>query len=136
MELAVQDAVLDALSSDPAVSGLVVGVYDSVPQVPDSGAALDFPYIAVGEDTAQEWDTDTEVGGDFTITIHSWSRHRGRAEIKQIQGAVYAALHRATLAVAGYAFVSCDFQQSDSIVDTDEITRHGVQTFRVLIDQL
>lgn len=136
MELAVQGAVLTALQAHAPLTALVTGVYDNVPQADDSGLATAFPYVVIGEDTGREWDTDTEIGGDFTVRIHTWSRYRGRKETKEIQGAVYDALHRATLAVTGYAFVTCDFQDSDTIVDNDGLTRHGVQSFRILIDQL
>lgn len=135
-ETALQTAVFSALDSDAALGALVTGVYDSAPQANDSGSDTPFPYVTIGEAVHTDWSTDTESGDDVTFTVHSWSRYRGRKEIKQIQGAVYDVLHRANLSVTGYKFVSCDWLQSESFTDTDGLTRHGVQTFRVILDQL
>lgn len=128
-ETALQTAIYVALSNDAPLSALVMGVYDDVPQ---SSA---FPYVTIGEDVHTEWDTDTSSGSDATITIHAWSRAPGRKETKQIQGAIYDALHRSNLAVTGYATVGVDWQQSESFIDADGETRHGVQTFRVILDE-
>lgn len=117
------------------LGNLITGVYDNVPQPDDGGAGAAFPYLVIGEGTFNEWDTDTEVGTDASIVIHSWSRYLGRKETQQIQAAIYAALHRATLLIAGYAFVACDWVSSDTFVDADGLTRHGVQTFRILLDE-
>ena len=135
-ETALQTTIFSTLDGDAALGALVTGVYDSAPQADDSGSSAAFPYVTIGEAVHTDWSTDTENGDDVTFTVHSWSRYRGRKEIKQIQGAVYDVLHRANLSVAGYAFVSCDWLQSESFVDTDGLTRHGVQTFRVILDQL
>ena len=117
------------------LSDTLVGVYDNVPQPLDGGAASNFPYITIGEDDFTDWSTDTESGADVTVTIHSWSRYRGRKEIKAIQSAVYGVLHRATLSVNNWYFVSCDFLTSNTLVDPDGLTRHGIQTFRILLDE-
>ena len=134
-EIALQDAIYDALTGSSPLMAMIKGLYDSVPQPTDSGAGAEFPYVTYGEASHTDWSTDTESGDDATITIHTWSRYRGRTETKQIQGVVYDALHRVELTVTGFAFVAIDWLGSDSFVDADGLTRHGVQTFRVLIDQ-
>lgn len=132
--LQIQGAISSNLKANAALSALVQGVYDAVPQFDDSGNNANFPYVTIGEDNVNEFDTDTELGSDATVTIHTWSRARGRKETKQIQGAVYDALHRQSLTVAGFNFVDCHWQSSTSFLDSDGKTRHGVQTFRMLID--
>lgn len=129
IETAVQTAIYGTLNS-----ALSIPVYDHAPQKPD--AAMGFPYVTIGEDTTSEWDTDTEIGGDVVCTIHTWSRFRGREEVKQIQGQIYTALHRASLAFSGYAFMDCFFETSDSFLDADGLTYHGVQTFRVHLEEV
>lgn len=118
-----------------ALHNIITGVYDNTPQEIDAGASSDFPYITIGDDTHNDWSTDTSLGDDATITIHCWSRYRGRAEVKEIQGYVYGILARAELSVSGFHFVTCEFLDSQSFVDTDGLTRHGVQTFRVILDE-
>lgn len=128
-ETAVQTAVYDALTGDAALAALVEGVFDAVPQ------DQSFPFVTIGEDIHNEWDTNTTLGSDCSITVHTWSRGRGRKETKEIQGAVYDALHRASLTYAGYRFVSVEFAGSQSFMDADGLTRHGIQTFRVIIER-
>lgn len=130
----VQQAIYGVLSNDAPLLALVAGVYDDVPQAEDAGDPVAFPYVTLGEDIATDWSTDTDSGADVTVTIHTWSRYYGRKETKQIQGAVYDALHRASLNIGGQHFVMIDFLQSNSFIDADGKTRHGVQTFRLLLD--
>lgn len=128
-ELVVQTVVYQALSASAELTRLVTGVYDAVPQ------GQSFPYVSIGEDSHNEWDTVTTNGSDATITIHSWSRERGRMEIKQIQGAIYSALHNATVTHNGYRIESVQWLGSESFMDQDGLTRHGVSTFRVMLDK-
>lgn len=130
IELAIQSAVFTKLNAN-----LTVPVYDNAPQVVD--AAEGFPYVTIGEDTINEWDTDDTIGGNVTVTIHTWSRYPGRKETKEIQSEVDAALNRATdLTYAGYHFLGCDHISSDSFLDADGLTRHGVQSFRIYIERV
>lgn len=130
-ESALQLAVYERLTS---VSGLPE-VYDHVPQQADSGSNVPFPYLTVGDDTHIPFDTDDSVGSESTITIHSWSRARGRAEVKEIQAGVRAALQRFDLDVDGFATVTVEFDFSETFMDPDTITRHGVSRFRILLDE-
>lgn len=135
IESAIQSAIYSALTGDSTLMSAVTGVYDDVPQSADAGSGAAFPYVTIGEATHTEWDTDTELGSDVTVTIHVWSRYRGRKEVKDIQGQIYSLLHRANLAVTGYNLVGVDWIQSDSFMDADGLTRHGVQTFRITIEE-
>jgi hypothetical protein len=118
------------------VSELSVPVYDAVPQAVDAGDNSAFPYVTVGDDSSTEFDTDTSTGFDTDCTIHVWSRYRGRREVKQIQKAIYDALHLHDLAVTGYHTVMVLFQSADSFMDADGITRHGVSIFRIVTEDV
>jgi hypothetical protein len=134
-EYEIQKAIFAKLSADAPLNNVIKGLFDSVPQESDSGSDIVFPYVTIGDDTALDWDTDTSVGKEATLTIHSWSRHRGRSEVKQIQGLIYDALHVSQLNVVGYNTVLCFSEYSESLVDPDGLTRHGVQRFRLIIDK-
>lgn len=143
-ELEIQKAVYGALIADAGLAMVLAGnmeddelpaVYDHVPQAKDSGSDMLFPYVVIGDDTALDWDTDTSVGKEATITIHSWSRYRGRLEIKQIQGEIYRVLHLSNLMIEGYDLVLCFSEYSECLLDPDGLTRHGVQRFRLIIDK-
>lgn len=121
-ELNVQKAIyakLDAALTQP--------VYDDVP---DNAIA---PYVVIGDDTFIEFDSDLVNGFEATVTIHSWSKYRGRSEVKTIMAAIYDALHRAEFTVQGYNLVGCDCEYSETFLESDGVTRHGVQRFRILI---
>lgn len=130
-ENAVQDSVYDCLRASAALAAVVgVRVYDSVPQ------NVTFPYVVIGEDIHTEWSAHYEVGSSASITVHTWSRHRGQKETKTIQGLIFAALDRITLTAAGYDIISCDSEGSQSFLDVDGLTRHGISTFKVLLEKI
>ena len=128
---ALQQAVFTALSGDSAVQALVgnpARVYDHVPQ------DTTFPYVAMGEVAAADWDTKSEDGMDQTFMVHTWSRYRGMSEAKRIMGAVVDALDKVALSVTGHDLVQLRFEFSDTFLDEDGLTRHGVQRFRALTE--
>lgn len=114
-----------------ALVSLGVSVYDHVPDA-DNAA---FPYVNIGDDEVGEYDTDDSLGYDAVLTLHTWSRERGRSETKRIQDELYRVLHRSSLAVGGAKTVTVDFQSSESFLDEDGLTRHGVSRFRVLLSE-
>lgn len=120
----IQQAVFDRLASDSSLT-----VYDHVPE----DAA--FPYVVIGEDTHVPFDTDDSLGAESTVTIHVWSRYRGKKEAKEIQGIIYDALTRQELTIDGYDLITIEFEYSDVLLDPDGITRHGVQRFRFLTER-
>lgn len=149
LENSVQQAVYSALTGSTALDALLArfydvgnetflsraAIYDDVPQIADSGNSSFFPYVSIGDDTVTDWSTDTASGGEVTVTVHSWSRYAGRKEVKQVMEAIYNALHRATLTAPGFEFVGCDFEFSETVLDPDTETRHGIQRFRLLLDE-
>lgn len=132
-QLAVQAAIVAALKASSAVTDLLAAgaasVYDHVPE--DAG----FPFVTVGESAARPFDGKGEDGMDQQVTIHCWSRQRGMKEAKAIMAAVVAALDRQSLALSGHSLVDIAFLFSDSLLDPDGLTRHGVQRFRVLTQE-
>lgn len=109
-------------------AGLTIPVYDSVPQ-----DTTNFPYVNIGDDTFTDFDGDDFTGFDGTLTIHTWSTADGRIETKNLQGEIYDLLHRANLVILGYNVITIDQVFADSFLETDGITRHGVQRFRILL---
>ena len=132
---AIQSAIITRLRADATLSAVVKGVYDDVEQPEDGGNDAQFPYVVVGEDTLDIWDTDTEIGIDASCTINTWSRHSGMSEVKRIQGMVQDVLHRISFVEGGYIFVNIEQTQAVMSKDFDGITRQGIQTFRVLVQQ-
>lgn len=135
-ETVVQTAIYNKLINDTPLMAAIIAVYDDVPQADDSGNEAVFPYVTIGEDTHITTDTDLELSQQVSITIHTWSRFSGRSETKKIQGLIYDTLHRSDLAETGYKFINIAQVTSESFLDSDGFTRHGVQTFNLLIEEL
>lgn len=135
-ETVVQTAIYDKLINDASLMAVIKDVYDDVPQPNSSGDESEFPYITIGEDVHTTIDTDTELMNQVSITIHTWSRFSGRSETKQVQGLIYDSLHRANLVQSGYKFINIAQVNSESQLDSDGFTRHGIQTFNLLIEEL
>jgi len=132
-----QDAVFDRLAGFSDLTDLLANgadsVYDFVPQELTETAS-GFPFVVTEGIQSQEWDTDTELGSDSTVMVHTWSRYRGKREAGLVMAQVYAALHRHALAVSGYEVVLCQWDGLATLmVEPDGLTYHGVQRFRVLL---
>lgn len=56
------------------------GVYDFIPEVKK------MPFIIIGEDRAEEWNTKTWKGKEITTTINFWSDQRSMLEMKKMIG--------------------------------------------------
>ena len=116
------------IEADATLMAAITAVYDHVPQ------DAVFPYIAIGDVTSVPFDTYDTVGDEQTLMLHTWSEYRGRKEIKTLQGLVYDVLNRAELSLSGGTAIGCDQELVEDFIDADGLRRHGVQRFRVIID--
>ena len=107
-------------------SGNAVSVYDAVPE------NVAFPYVAIGEDTAIDWSAKGMRGEESTLTIHVWSRYRGRKEAKLIMAAIKDALHEQALSVSGENLILLRWEYAETFLDQDGLTMHGVCRVRAL----
>ncbi len=123
-ELKVQEAIYRMFSQSP---GIGYSVFDHTPQ------NQAYPYVVIGDDNVQAFDTKTFNGFEVSVVIHTWSQKPGREEIKTMQGAIYNALHTENIEVEGYNNVYCLFEFSESLLEDDGLTRHGIQRFNVII---
>lgn len=119
------DAVLTALT---AALGSTP-VYDHIPQ------GTNFPYVLIGDNDTEEFDTDTEHGQEHRVMVHAFSRKRGKDELRTLMKQIYDALHQVSLSLAsGAALVHIHWEFSDIVSEPDDnnTTLHGVQRFRAL----
>jgi hypothetical protein len=133
---ALQAGFYQRLTGYSGLSG--VGVYDYIPQ------GTKPPYIVIGDDTMNEYDTQTGNGFDCTVMIHCWHfLTSGRKAVKSVMSAIYDALHNQEpyITVDGFSLTRlyCEFQQSFQDVteegDTDHFY-HGVMRFRAIISTI
>ena len=97
-----------------------------------SGTA--FPYVVIGEETLIDDSSSKDIDfNEFTLTIHTFSRNRGRKEAKQIMARIYTLLHKASLTVTGANHINTRVEYSDVVREQDGLTYHGVQRFRTIL---
>jgi hypothetical protein len=123
--LALQKAVVAALVADTAVGALIgERIYDAPPR------DATFPYVTVGQVNTTDWSTGTEAGAEHQLTLHVWSRERGKKQCYAIAEAVEAALHDAALTLEDHALVNIRFEFAETRRDPDGITFHSAIRFR------
>jgi hypothetical protein len=110
-------------------------VFDTAPFLPEGAPAETFPYCVIGEDTQVAWDTDDKRGAQVTMTLHFWSRVTGNKEVKALMGEAYALLNRANITKSGYNIVDCLWEFGSVVSDPDAKTKHGVQRYRLTIQE-
>lgn len=123
VEWEVQKAIFNALDN-----GLTVPVYDFVPQqnAPDT-------YVTIGEDTFNAMNTDGNIGFDSSLVIHTWDVSNGRKDTKLLQWEIRQLLDRAEIPLTGYNPLGIDCESSQTILDPDGVTYHGILRFRFQI---
>jgi hypothetical protein len=124
-----QKAVFAALVADSAVGALIGDrIYDAPPR------AATFPYVSLGDARVADWSTATEAGAEHRVTLHVWSRERGKKQAYALMDAVQAALHDADLALDGNTLANLRFEFADIARDPDGITHHGAMRFRAVTE--
>jgi hypothetical protein len=123
-DLNVQKAVIEALES----AGLTA--YDHIPQ------KAGMPYVCVGEDDAEPWDTDDSIGASVEVTLEFFSRYEGARELKEQMREAYDALHRKedAITIAGYDVVQVSVLRSNVRREPDDRTRRGEMTVQVIVE--
>jgi hypothetical protein len=128
----VQTGVFNALTGTSALTtqlaGAAAGVLDHVP------AGTAFPYVVIGEARSVPMDSQDSFGSDVTLTLHTYSRGGGMQEARHIMSAIYDALHDISFAVPNQTLVLCRCLDSETALEADGLTRHGVQRFQVITE--
>lgn len=127
--LALQKAIHVALVADAGV-GAIAGdrVFDAAPRDPV------FPYVTLGDIATSDWSTGTEIGAEHRLTLHAWSRGRGKAEAALLVAALEAALHDAALTLVGHVLVNLRFVAAEVRQERDGVTWHGIARFRAVTE--
>lgn len=126
----VQEAIHGALAGDAALVALLGGarIYDHAP------ANVPFPYVTLGRTSVYDWGTDTESGTEQLLTLHIWSKARGKKEAHALMDAVAGRLHDSGLALNGHALVNLRLAFSDVVFDDDLSVHHGMLRFRAVTE--
>lgn len=128
---ALQKALFTTLSQSASVKsqlGDPARLYDEVPR-----NAL-MPYLTFTEDRQSDWNTQTEPGSEHLITLHVWSRAKGRKDVKLCADAVIESLRDATPALSGHSLVNLTFRGADFLRQSDGQTYLARLRFRAITE--
>ena len=121
-----QKAVFQALSNSPALTQIVGNrIYDYEAQ------DVAYPHIVIGELDTNDWSVKNVEGQEHLITLHIWSRRRGKLEAHTICDHIYSALHNQALNLGPGALIKIRLQRNNVFTDADGITTHAVMDFIV-----
>jgi hypothetical protein len=100
--LALQTGLRIALLADAALVAALGGdqVFDDVPR------EAPFPYITIGDIDTRDWSTQTSRGHEHIVTLHLWSRHRGRKQVQDLIAEVDRILDGADPPLQGHRLVN------------------------------
>ncbi|MCZ4612359.1 DUF3168 domain-containing protein [Streptomyces sp. Lzd4kr] len=125
--LPARDAVRAALLADAALTAMVAGVVDWVPETQP------YPYIHLGESTETPANAHDRHGSEVRQTLHIWSRYRGYAEALTIAARVMQALDHKPLVIAGHVWRWTRFATLQTLTDPEPPgdIRHVPMDFRI-----
>lgn len=126
----VQQAVHARLTADTAVQaalGSPVRLFDHAPP------ATAYPFVRYGDQRAQALDTKDMTGLEITLVLECYSRYRGRHELRQVEEAIYNALHNQPLTVTGADFCQCQFENAEQTLEADGLTYRSRLRFRITV---
>ncbi len=127
---ALQKAIFEKLTSDAPTLAALGGprVYDDAP------ARTEFPFVTFGQSSERDWSTGSDEGYEHLVTLHVWSRARGRREAEQVIAAARAALHDQDLTLSGHRLINLRHEFSEARRDSDGETFHGIARFRAVTE--
>lgn len=130
---AVQEAIYNMLLADAGLVAATFGIYDHVPASLGMEA---YPRVVVGDSTLADWDTDTSFGAEQTLTFHVYSTEPGRKEVKELLAHLYRIMHEQRITVANHTTVFLRREFSETSVEGDGATRHGVARYRIIVEEV
>lgn len=133
-DVELQGAIVAELKADTTLRTLIgnpVRLHQVVPKEPT------FPYVTIGESQNVPDLAGCINGSEIFVTLHVFSRtepDQGYAEAKRIIAALDNVLHDADLTLAENRCVLIERDGSRVFTDADNSTRHGVVSYRALVE--
>ncbi len=128
--IALQKALFQLLSNDPAITGYVgAAIFDAVPEGPVDGA-----HIVIGDEDVRDWSNQTGHGAEHRFVLSVVTDQSGFAEAKEIAAAVSDAVVDATPVLERGRIVSMRFSRARARRVRAGQTRRIDMTFRALVE--
>ena len=125
-----QKAIFEALAADAGLTTALGGprIHDHAP------ANVAFPYVTFGRTSVYDWSTGTESGTEQLLTLHVWSKAKGKAETLAIMELARRALHDKDLALEGHRLINLRAEFEEARYDEDLAVHHGLLRFRAVTE--
>lgn len=126
-----QKAIHAVLTGDPGLTDLLGGgrVYDFAPE------RARFPYVTIGRTSVYDWSTGDDSGSEHLVTLHVWSRARGKAEAHAIIEAAERALGGFSPPLDGHRVVGLFREFAEVYFDEEMELQHGLLRYRALLER-
>ena len=108
-----------SLSSDPTLSAMVTGIFNSVEE------DLVFPYVTFSEPISTEFSTKVKFGEELSIVVSAWSIYSGNLEAINILNQCLKALAK-RMTFTGFTIRKVKIDSIRVFDDADPRIRHGV----------
>ena len=126
-----QKAIFNALRDDTALTAALGGarIYDAAP------ADVPFPYITFGRTSIYDWSTATEDGTEHLVSLHFWSKGRGKKEALSLMEMAGERLGQGGFALDGHQLVNLTQDYAEVRFDEDLDLHHGLLRLRAVIEK-
>lgn len=138
----VQITVFTLLKADTSLATLlnttVSGTQKIFDFVPDN---TDFPFVVIESKPYEDRGSYTTEGLQAEISIHTWYQPggsssvsgRGDKQVQLIQSRIDQLLHKQPVTISGWNALILRRSFIDIVVDPDNVTRHGIQKFKLFL---
>lgn len=126
-----QGAIFNKLNKDSILEGMLGGnkIYDYVPD------NTPYPYVVIGDDDIDDWNTHTFIGSKGSTIINVWHRSEtkdGRLEVKQIMRRIWLLLNNQDLGIASHVQINFRCDNRTIVTQVDGKTLNGVMRFNFI----
>jgi hypothetical protein len=127
--IVVEESLIELLSTayDP-----LPAIFTDVPQAADSELESAFPFITIGADTINPFDSKDDLGGSAIVQIDVWDRAASMLDLKAVVDRVDVKLRRQPLSIAGVTHITTELDSCNFSRDPDGKTKRGLILYRVL----
>jgi hypothetical protein len=110
----------------------LVAIFSDVPQAADSELESAFPFITIGGDTINPFDSKDDLGGSAVVQIDVWDRATSMLDLKAVVDAVDNRLRRQPLSISGVTHITTELDSCNFSKDPDGKTKRALILYRVL----
>lgn len=134
-DLDLQRAIVTRLKASGALQALISNPIRLFQDVPPP-ASLTFPYVTLGPSQRIPDLAECIDGAEIFTDLHVFTRSAGYELCKRIGATLIDELHDATLTLGEHRCLLIELSDERYFIDPDNLTKHGVVTFRALVEPL